>query len=66
MLSKYAASWKLSNYIIGRKLSKRCIIKARNKEASCSLDRLTLWYEYFNKLLGVKYEINYSYQLNTS
>ena len=31
-LSKHAASWKLINKITGRKLSKRCIIKARNKE----------------------------------
>ena len=43
-LSKDAASWKLNNKITGRKLSKRCIIKARNKE-----DRLTIWYEYFKK-----------------
>ena len=52
-LSKHAASWKLINKITGRKLSKRCIIKARNKE-----DRLTIWYEYFKKLLGDKHEIN--------
>ena len=51
--SKHAASWKLINKINGRKLSKRCIIKARNKE-----DRLTIWYEYFKKLLGDKNEIN--------
>ena len=52
-LSKHAASWKLINKITGRKLSKRCIIKARNKE-----DRLTIWYEYFKKLLGDTHEIN--------
>ena len=52
-LSKHAASWKFINKITGRKLSKRCIIKARNKE-----DRLTILYEHFNKLLGDKHEIN--------
>ena len=52
-LSKHAASWKLINKITGRKLSKSCIIKTRNKE-----DRLTIWYEFFKKLLGDKHDIN--------
>ena len=41
------------NKISGRKFLKRYIIKARNKE-----DRLTIWYEFFKKLIGDKHEIN--------